>query len=76
MDIQTIAFIVSGILTILAAFFGIRYNKVKVAFKESLDVGLAVVSAYEDDKVSEEETNNIVKEAKEAYQAWKNVFVK
>ena len=76
MDIGTIAIILTGVLTILGTFFGFRYNKVKKALKESVDVGLAVVAAYQDDKVSQEETDKIVAEAKEAYVAWKEVFAK
>ena len=76
MDIQTIAFIITGVLTILTTFFGFRYAKVKSALKESLDVGLAVVAAYEDNRVTDKETALIVKESKEAYLAWKNVFAK
>ncbi len=76
MDIGTVAIIVTGILTVLGTFFGFKYNKVKKALKESVDVGLAVVIAYQDDKVSAEETDKIIAEAKEAYAAWKDVFIK
>ena len=76
MDLQTIAFIVTGILTISITFLGVKHRLVKKALKETSDVLLVIVKANEDDKVTSEELSEIVKEIKEAGGAWANVFKK
>jgi len=76
MDLNTILFIVSGILAVMSTIFGLRYAAVKKALKETKDVVVAVIDAVEDDKVTAEETASIVKEGKEMLSAWGMVFKK
>ena len=76
MTLETILFIVSGVLTVAASLFGVKYAKVKKLAKEAVDVVIAVVNAWEDDKVTAEETDLIVKEAKEAAAAFKDLLGK
>jgi hypothetical protein len=76
MDLQTIAFIITGVLGIVASFFGLRYNKVKLAFKETKEALVTVVDAIEDNTVTDTELQAITKEAKEAASAWVDVFKK
>lgn len=75
-DGGTIAYIVSIVLALLSTFFGIRYRKVKAALKETKEGIAAVIDAVEDDNVSKEEQDLIVKEWKEAAAAWGAVFKK
>ncbi len=76
MDLQTILFIVSGVLTVLSVILGTKYTNVKKAVKETKDVVVAIVDAWEDDKIDKEETDRIVKEIKESVSAWGLVFRK
>jgi len=76
MDVQTIALIATGAMTVLAAFFGVKFNKTKKAFKETADVIVSIVKANEDNKISSEELSEIIKEVKEAGGAWADVFKK
>lgn len=76
MDLQTILFIVSGVLAVASTIFGVRFAAVKKALKETKEAVVAIIDAVEDDKVTVEETNAIVKEAKEAGVAWGLVFKK
>ena len=76
MDLNTILLIVSGALTVAAAVFGTKYTNIKKAAKETVDVAIAVISAWEDDKVTQDETDKIVKESKEALESYKAIFKK
>ncbi len=76
MELETILFIVSGVLTVVSTLFGVGYAKVKVALKETKEAIVTVIDAVEDDKVTVEETEAITKETKEAAQAWGLVFKK
>ena len=76
MDIEIIGYVVSVVLALLSTFFGVRYAKVKSAFKETKEAFVAIVDAVEDDKISPEEQTKIVKETKEAATAWGLVFKK
>ena len=76
MDLQTILFIVSGVLTVLSAVLGTKYTNVKKAVKETKDVVVAIVDVWEDDKIDKEETDRFVKEIKESIAAWGLVFKK
>lgn len=76
MDLQTILFIVSGVMTVAATLFGVRYKKVKTALKETKEAVVVIIDAVEDNKVTMEETANIVKETKEAARAWGLAFKK
>ena len=76
MDLETILFIVSGVLAVLSTLFGVRYAKVKKALKETKEAVVAIIDSVEDDKVTTEETAIIVKETKEAAVAWGAVFKK
>ena len=76
MDLQTILFILSGVLTVVSTLFGVRYTSVKKALKETKEAFVAIIDAVEDDKVSVEETQVIAKETKEAVGAWGLVFKK
>jgi len=76
MDLQTILFIVSGILTVVSTLFGVRYAKVKKALVETKEAVVVLIDAVEDDKVTVKETEAIVKETKEAAAAWGLVFKK
>ena len=76
MEPEVIGYIVSVILALLSTFLGLRFRKVKVALKESKEAIVTVIDAVEDDKVDAEETQAIIKESKEAAQAWGAVFRK
>ncbi|HDY67781.1 hypothetical protein LCGC14_1505760 [marine sediment metagenome] len=76
MDIEIIGYVVSVVLALLSTFLGVRYAKVKSAFKETKEAFVAIVDAVEDDKISPEEQTKIVKETKEAATAWGLVFKK
>jgi len=76
MEPETIGFIISGVLAVVSSFFGVRYTRVKKAFKETKEALAAVVDAVEDDRISGEETDLIIKEVKEAATAWGLVFKK
>ena len=76
MDPELIGYIISAVLALLTAFFGVRYQRVKVALKESKEAVVTIIDAVEDDKISAEETQAIVKEVKEAAAAWGAVFKK
>ena len=75
-ELETIAYIVSVVLALLSTFFGVRYAKVKAALKETKEAVIAIIDAVEDDAVSPEEQEEIVKETKEAAHAWGLVFKK
>jgi len=76
MDLDTILFIVSGVLAVAGTIFGVRYAAVKKALKETKEALVATIDAVEDDKIDSTETALIVKEWKEAGQAWGLVFKK
>lgn len=76
MDLELILFIASGVLTVLAGIFGVKYTNIKKLGKETVDVLVTALAALEDDKITAEETEAIVKEAKEAGEAFKAVFKK
>ena len=76
MDLQTIMFIVSGVLTVAASLIGVRYVNVKKALKETKEAVVVIIDAIEDDKITADETTSIVKEVKEAAVAWGLVFKK
>jgi len=76
MDIELIGYIVSVLLALVSTFLGVRHAKVKKALKESKEAVVVIVDAIEDDKIDGEETEAIVKEIKEAAQAWGAVFKK
>ena len=76
MELETILFILSGVLTVLASVFGVRYSKVKAALKETKEAVVTVIDAVEDDKVTKDETDAILKEVKEMGVAWGLVFKK
>ena len=72
MDLETILFIVSGILTVAGTLLGGKWLKAKGKLgqlkslgKEAIDVLIVAVDAVEDDKITKDETDRIVKEAKE-----------
>jgi len=78
MELETILFIVSAVLTVAGAIFGTRWLKIKGKLsqikslgKEAVDVLIVAVDAVEDDKITKEETQAIVKEAKEVSAAFK-----
>jgi len=76
MEPEVIGYVVSVALALLSTFFGVRYAKVKSAFKESKEAVVVIVDAVEDDNVSPIEQAAIVKETKEAALAWGLVFKK
>lgn len=76
MELETILFILSGVLTVLSSVFGVGYAKVKKALKETKEAVVTVIDAVEDDKVTKEETDSIIKETKEMATAWGAVFKK
>ena len=76
MDLDTILFIVSGVLAVVGTIFGVRYAAVKKALKETKEAFVATVDAFEDDKIDSTETAIIIKEWKEAGVAWGLVFKK
>jgi len=76
MDLDTILFIVSGVLAVVSTIFGVRYTAVKKALKETKEALVATIDAVEDDKLDSTETALVVKEWKEAGQAWGLVFKK
>ena len=76
MELETILFILSGVLTVLSSVFGVKYAKVKSALKETKEAIITVIDAVEDDKVTKTETDSIVKEVKEMATAWGLVFKK
>ncbi|HDY89451.1 MAG TPA: hypothetical protein ENH82_15215 [bacterium] len=63
-------------MTVVATLFGVRYAKVKTALKETKEAVVVIIDAVEDNKVTVEETESIVKETKEAAVAWGLVFKK
>ena len=78
MELETILFIVSGVLTVAGAVLGTRWlavkgklSQIKDLGKEAVDVLIVAVDAVEDDKITKEETDAIVKEAKEVSAAFK-----
>ena len=76
MDLDTILFIVSGVLAVVGTIFGVRYAAVKKVLKETKEAFVATVDAFEDDKIDSTETAIIIKEWKEAGIAWGLVFKK
>ena len=78
MTLETILFIVSGVLTVAATILGVKWNGIKTKLvqiknlgKEAIDVAVVAVDAVQDDKITKEETDAIVKEAKEVAAAFK-----
>jgi hypothetical protein len=76
MDLTTILFIVSGVLSVVSTLFGVKYAGVKKALTETKEAVIVLIDAVEDDKVTVAETEEIVKEIKEAVSAWGSVFKK
>ena len=76
MEPEVIGYIVSVVLALLSTFLGVRYKKVKVAFKESKEAVVTMIDAVEDDTIDADETQAIIKETKEAAAAWGAVFKK
>jgi len=76
MDLDTILFIVSGALAVLSTVFGLKYAGVKKALKETKEALVTTIDAVEDDRIDSTETAAVVKEWKEAGQAWGLVFKK
>jgi len=79
-DVWTVVTIVLGAI---AALFGTFWGKVKgklgqvvIAGKEFADVGIALKDALEDDKITQEEKENIKKEWGEALAAFKKLIGK
>ena len=78
MDLQTILFIVTGILTVAGTFFGVKselvktkLNQVKDVMKEATDVMIVAAAAAADNKISLEEGEQIKKETLEMVGAFK-----
>ena len=59
--------ITGGIGLLLAGVFGMKWKQLKKALVEVNEAFKAVSDALEDDKVTDAELKNIVKEFKEAY---------
>jgi len=76
MELETIAFIITGVFAVLGTFFGVKYKNTKIALKETADVVVVIVKANEDNKISNEELSEIITEVKEAGGAWADVFKK
>jgi len=83
MDLDTILFIVSGVLTVAGAVLGTRWLSIKGKLgqlkqlgKEAVDVLVVAIDAVEDDKITKEETEAVKKEAKEAAAAFKALIGK
>ena len=83
MDLQTILYIVSGVLGVGSVLLGGRWVKAKGKLDdlkalggEAVDVLRVAIEAVEDDKITKEETDAIVKEAKEAAAAFKKLIGK
>ncbi len=70
---ELIAWLLTAGLAIVAAVFKVKYRNV---LKELFDVFKALEHALEDDKITKEELQNIVKEAKEAMEAIKGLVKK
>jgi len=81
MDWQTFAAIVTAILGMLAAVFGLKYRKWKEIALRKLEKGTNVIAelidlinevkqAFEDESLTEEEIKKIVEEAKDLREAW------
>ena len=64
MDYGSIAVLVGGILTVASAVLGGKYRQGKGKAKQLLDLLNAIIEAAEDDKVTEEEFQKIVADAK------------
>ena len=63
---ENLAAILTGLLgLILAGGFGVKFKKYKKAAKEGVDVLQAVLTALDDDKITDDEVEQIVIEAKE-----------
>jgi len=76
MDLDTILFIVSGVLAVASTIFGVKYTAVKKALKETKEAVIVIIDAFEDDKLDSTETAAVVKEGKEMLTAWGLVFKK
>lgn len=76
MDLQTILFLVSGGLAIISTLFGVKHAQIKKALKETKDVVIVMVDAFDDDKIDSQETEAFMKEGKEMLAAWGFVFKK
>jgi hypothetical protein len=64
MDCGSIAVLVGGILTVASAVLGAKYRQGKGKAKQLLDLLNAIIGAAEDDRVTEEEFQKIVADAK------------
>ena len=83
MDLETILFIVSGVMAVAAAVLGTKWDfakkkitQVGAVGKEAVDVAQTAIAALEDNKITKEETDEIVKEAKELAAAFKTLIGK
>ena len=76
MDLDTILFILSGVLAVASTVFGVKYAAVKKALKETKEALVETIDAFEDDKLDSTETASVIKEWKEAGSAWGLVFKK
>lgn len=64
MGIETIVSIIGGILAIVSGIFGKKWFDAKKVARNIVDIADTVVNAVEDDKVTDEEVKDIVKESK------------
>lgn len=62
--ITIVAYIATAVLAVVAGWLKWNYNK---TIKEVVDVILSLKDALEDGKITKEELDKIVKEAKEAF---------
>lgn len=61
MDIATIALVITALLGVLSSVFGKKYTTVKKVAKELVSKLDEIVNAVEDDKVTKEELESILK---------------
>ena len=65
--------VLSAVLGVVALLLGGKLVKIKNAVKEISDLPVALNEALKDDKITTDELKNLVKEAKEAIEAIKNL---
>jgi hypothetical protein len=64
LDTTSISVLAGALLAVISLTFGATYQKVKAKLKQLKDLLTTIIAAAEDDKVSEEEFQDILAKAK------------
>jgi len=76
MGLEAILGIVGGILAIVSAVFGTKFNKAKKVASSAIDVADRVMESLEDDNVTKEEARDIMRGGKQVIDEGKKVLKK